>query len=118
MVTMDKKKMRGYIYTLEVFIAVSIMIITLTFLYRTPPQKPQFEISEIKMQGMQALEYLDKKGDLRDQAIISNKTILESRINNTLITSLGFETDTCKFTCDMTDVPANKTIVSIDYYIA
>ncbi len=94
------------------------MIVTLVFLYRSPPQKPNLEISELKVQGMEALEYLDKKGDLRDQAIISNETVLEGRINNTITTSVDFEIDLCKLACDDAGVPRNKTVISVDYYVA
>ena len=109
---------KGYVYTLEVFLAISIIIITLTFLYRTPPQKPQLEVSEMKIEAMHVLEYLDGKGDLRGQAIISNKTAMDSKINDTITTSLDFKTNVCKSACDTSGVPRNKTVVSVDYYIA
>ena len=110
--------MRGYVYTLEVLLAVSLVITTLVFLYKTPPVKPQLEVSGMKLQGIRALEYLDKKGDLRQFAIVANETDIEKRINSTLIRSIGFETDICTLTCNETGVPRNKTVVAVDYYIA
>ena len=118
MVNMSNRKMRGYIYTLEVLLSVSIVIITLTYLYRTPPIKPQSEISAMKLQGIQALEYLEKKDDLRQYVIIANETDIRRRINDTIITSIDFEIDTCTLTCNSTGVPENKSVVSMDYYIA
>ncbi len=109
---------KGYVYTIEVFLAISLVLITLVFLYRTPPEKPQLEISVMKLQGMHTLEYLDKKDDLRKFAVTANESDIERRLNDTIIRAIDFEIDICTITCNETGVPRNKSVVSVDYYIA
>ncbi len=109
---------KGYVYTLEVFLAVSLVLVTLVFLYRTPPEKPQLEISIMKLQGMHALEYLDKKDDLREFIGTANESDIERRLNDTIVRRIDFEIDICTITCNETGVPRNKSVISVDYYIA
>ncbi|MEK6901839.1 MAG: hypothetical protein AABX37_05825 [Nanoarchaeota archaeon] len=109
---------KGYIYTLEVLLAMAMILVALTFLYRTPPQLPELEASTMKVQGIQVLEYLDRKGDLRQFAIVANETDIESRINNTIVSAIDFELDICTLACNETGVPRNKSVIAVDYYIA
>ena len=58
--------MKGYIYTLEALIAISLILTSLIFLFGTAPTQPELEISIIKQQGFEALEYLDNRDFMRN----------------------------------------------------
>ena len=107
---------KGYIYTLEVLIAISLILVSVVFIFRNPPAKPEFGISTMKIQGLQALEYLDNKGDLKNLVFQENETELENRIKNILPIEAQFETEICNFSCSAANVPLNETVIGIDYY--
>lgn len=109
---------KGYVYTLEVLIAVSIMFISLVLIFRTAPTKPELELSLIKEQGFDALLYLDQKGDLRRMVSENNETGIEYGLKTILPLNVNFETDVCMSNCDDTNVPSNRTIIVVDYYIS
>ena len=66
---------------------------------------------------MQMLEYLDEKGDLRRYALFGDRASIKDTLNSTMISGVGFDVDVCRLNCSSTLLPANKTIVSVDYYV-
>ena len=109
--------MKGYIYTLEVLIAISIIFISMVSLFRIAPAKPETEISIIKQSGFDALFYLDQSGILREMVLGNNETEIENNLKNILPENIQFETEICRTSCDTTNLPINKTIIAVDYYI-
>ena len=107
---------KGYLYTLEVLIACSILFITFVYIFRLPPTEPELEISIIKQFGFEALQYLDGKGDLRGLIADGNESVIESQLRGILLGNIHFETEICKTTCDQRNVPVNETIVAMNYY--
>ncbi len=108
---------KGYVYTLEVLIAVSVIFVSLVFLFRNPPTKPDLEIPLMKRQGFEALDYLMQKDDIRELVSNGNESLLESRLKEAL-TAVQFDIDICNYTCSETNVPANQTAIAIDYYVS
>ncbi len=109
---------KGYIYTLEVLIAISIMILSVALILRNPPAKPEFSTSTIKLQGFAALEYLNEKGDMKNLVAQNNETELENRIKDILPREIQFETEICDFSCSEVNVPVNETVTVINYYVS
>ena len=109
---------KGYTYTLEVLIAVSVIIVSITFLFKTPLQKPELELSTIKRQGFEALKYLDESDQLRNSTLNKNETELENALRGLLVSE--YDVDICdpNATCLGTSIPKNQTIIIIDYYIS
>ena len=96
---------KGYIYTLEVIIAIPIILLSLIFIFGTPPVKPELEISLIKQQGFNALEYLDQKDLLRQLSDAEIENQLRALLPDNIQLSLGGE------------LP-DKTVIAVDYYIS
>lgn len=98
--------MKGYIYTLEVVIAISVIALSMIFIFGSPPVKPELELGLIKHQGFDALEFLDNKGLLRQL----NDTDIEDNLRQLLPGNL-------QLSLDDSDLP-DRTIIVVDYYLA
>ena len=109
--------MKGYIYTLEVLMAISIIFVSMVSVFRIAPTKPETEISIIKQSGFDALFYLDQKGILREMVVSDNEIGIENQLLSVLPENVQFETDICSTSCDMTNLPRNETIIAVDYYL-
>ncbi len=110
--------MKGYLYTLEVLIAISIIFVSMVMLFRYAPTQPDLGVSILKQQGFEALGYMDDKGTLRELVLMNNETAIEEELNLILLKAVNFETDICSLSCNKTSVPANKTVVAVDYYVS
>lgn len=109
---------RGYLYTLEVLVAVTIITASIAFVFKFPQQKPETELSEIMRQGRNAIEYMDSVGILRDYVYQNNETAIEYELAAVLSGGIGFETEICENDCSPAGTPSNHTIVVTDYYLA
>lgn len=110
--------MKGYLYTLEMLIAASIVFGSLVMVFSSPVDKPQLEINTIQQNCFEALKYLDEKGDLRKYAIQGNESALESDLSGILLKSIGFRARICQSFCQASGIPSNETVVTVDYYIS
>jgi hypothetical protein len=108
---------KGYIYTLEVMIAVVIIFMAFVFVYKFPPTKPAENVGLIKQQGFNALKYLDDRGLLRQIAYSSDNVQLRAQLDS-LLKSVNYGFDICTTSCQLLDPPRNMTVVSIEYYIS
>jgi hypothetical protein len=113
-----RSRAKGYIYTLEVLIAVSIILVSLVFIFRSSPAKPELETSLIKTQGADALSFLDSKGTLRKLVYDDNETEIETQLKTYLPKNIGFEVQVCTSPCSAVNVPVNETVVAVNYYIS
>ena len=109
--------MKGYIYTLEVLIAISIIFISMVSVFRIAPTKPETEISIIKQNGFDALFYLDQEGLLSEMVAKDNETGIENHLKTILPENVRFEIDICSVECDVLNLPVKETIMAVDYYI-
>lgn len=109
---------KGYIYTLEVLIAVAVILVSLVFIFRSSPTKPDLDISIIKTQGMDALSFLDAKGTLRKLVFDDNETEIENQLKSYLPKNIGFEAELCTLSCSAVNVPVNETVVALNYFVS
>lgn len=109
---------KGFIYTLEVLIAISIIMVSIVLVFRYPPEKPDFGTSTMKLQAFDSLEYLDNKGDLKNLVFQNNETEIEKRMRDILLQEMLFEMEICDFSCSEANVPVNETVIAINYYVA
>lgn len=116
--TVGFSSLKGYIYTLEAMIVITLVLVTLAFMFNVPSQKPELEISNIKHQGFEALEYLDKTGDLRRIVWENDEDELESRAKALISKNLKIESNICKTNCSAASVAGNETVIAVDYYVA
>jgi type II secretory pathway component PulJ len=102
---------------LEVVIAVSIILVFIAnmFLSAQTPKSSSLEL--MKRQGYEALEYLDKTGELRYLAYSGNEVVLETRLEELLPSSISLDTDICTTSCTAA-VPASVPVAAVEYYIS
>ena len=108
--------MKGYVYTLEALIGISLIITSMVFLFGDSATKPELEISIIKQQGFEALEYLDKSGFLRGN--LDDEAAIENKLSTMMPVSVNLEAEICKTNCSELNLPVNMTTIAIDYYIS
>lgn len=109
---------KGYLYTLEVMVAVSIIFVAFMFVYRTPPTIPETSLTLIKQQGYYALKNLDESGELRMFADESDYASIKQRLNIMLPKTVYYDFDICSSSCYMYNIPVNRTITTVQYYIS
>jgi hypothetical protein len=109
--------MKGYVYTLEVLIATSIILVSVGFILQTPPPQPDLQTSLVKMQSFDSLEYLDNFGKLREYVLLGNSTAIKNELSSVISDVLDYRVKICSDTCiPPSDLPGNQTIISTDYY--
>jgi len=114
----NRKTIKGYLYTFEVLIAVSIFILAFVFMYKTAPLKSNMEISIIKQEGFDALDYMNNNDDLPRLVNENNEQAIEDMLQSILPPEIFFETEICTSDCNKANVPANMTVISVDYYVS
>lgn len=108
----------GYIYTLEVMLAIALIFVTLVLVFSSSPERPETSLAIMKQNGYDALFYLDQSDDLRDAVSRGSVSNIDSNLTALLPASIVFDTNICTTSCNSTELPANKTIVAVDYYIS
>lgn len=103
--------MKGYLYTIEVMIAVAIIVISITYLFRFPVNAASSDDALMKQYGLNAIALLDSQ-DMRYLAY-NNLTGLNRRINALLPDALN--ATTC-LDCNL-NVDAESVIV-LNHYMA
>lgn len=108
---------KGYIYTLEVMIAISIILVATVMLFGGAQMPQASSAGLIKKQGYEVLEFLDQKDELRQLVKNGDENELKKRVRNLLTSGITLELDICTTSCSG-NVPQNKNIVSVDYYVS
>lgn len=109
---------KGFIYTLEVLIAISLITLTVVFLFRFSPQTTQSDITILKISGMNALVYLDQYYDLDMWVFEGNETNIENTLEQLLPEGINYEAEVCETECNTIGVPTTKSVVAVDYYVS
>lgn len=107
---------RGYIYTLEVLLAIATIFVTLVLVFSNAPEQPEAHLAVIKQSGYDALFYMDQSGELRDAVSRGSVTAINSNLTATMPATILFSTAICTTSCQPSSLPANRTIVIVDYY--
>jgi hypothetical protein len=107
--------MRGYIYTLEILIAISVIFITMIFVFKTPSVKPELETNLIKQQGTAAIAFLEQQ-NLRALATNGNETGIKTLLDEVISDNIDFDVKICNNECSNVLLPENKTIIIIDHF--
>src|SRR3989338_7753756 len=108
---------KGYIYTLEVLIAVSAILVTIVLVFNSNPEEADTSLPIIKQNAYDALFYLDKSDDLRKIVATEGITQLERNLTALLPRNIRFDAIICTTTCNSLSLPSNRTIIIVDYYI-
>lgn len=108
--------MKGVMYTLEAMIAALLIMSTIVSIYSFPKQQETLDTIIIKEKGYSCLKDIDNRGLLRYYALSNDSAGIKTYFRNCLPKSLNFSTNFCQ-SC-ASDIPRNKTIVSLNYLIA
>ncbi|MBI2579541.1 MAG: hypothetical protein HYW27_01430 [Candidatus Aenigmarchaeota archaeon] len=112
------QRKKGFVYTLEVLVAVGIVVVVAVAVFRSFPEKTQTDIATLKVQGFHALKYLDDTEVIRKYISGNNESVIENELKAILPSTINFEAEICGTSCSSLNVPENKDVVSIDYYVA
>ena len=108
---------KGYIYTLEVLLAISMIFVTMTSIFRSAPPATGAALSLMKQQGANALAYMDAKGALRNITFNGNEIALKNNLTP-LLSGVGFDAVICEDNCTAIRGMPEKDIVSVSYYVS
>ncbi len=108
---------KGYIYTLEVMLAVALILSTLVLVFSTAPEEAETGIAVMKQNVYEALFYMDQTDELRNAVSRGAVSEIDANLTAMLPKNSKFDTNICTTSCNSTELPANKTIVTVDYYI-
>jgi len=107
--------MKAYLYTLEVLIATSIILVSLILIYHKPYTNDIYKEVLMKEYGENALEFLDANHTLRKLVYQENETALERLLRSYIPETILYEFSS---NCDMINVPKNTTVITVVYYLA
>ncbi len=113
-----RQQKKGFIYTLEVLLAVGLIFLTLVYLFRFSEPTPQHDLTIIKRSGMEALEFMDQYHELRKWVSEFNEAKIESTLNTLLPNNIKFESEICAAECSAAGVNTKKSVVAVDYYVS
>ncbi|MFH0949178.1 MAG: hypothetical protein V1802_01695 [Candidatus Aenigmatarchaeota archaeon] len=110
--------MKGYVYTIEAFVAVAIIFLSVFFSLQFAGYYPETRSSVIKTRGYNAIEHLDDTGQLRSLVMKGNEKSIEGNITNLIGNEINVTVKICSLVCQQPSLPANTTIVPVEYYIS
>ncbi|MBI4019086.1 MAG: hypothetical protein HY364_02435 [Candidatus Aenigmarchaeota archaeon] len=110
--------MKGYIYTLEVLMTISIIAVTAVFLFGSNPEKPQLGASLMKERSFSALKYMDNAGILKVQVANGTESAIEGEIAAILPVNYLFDAEICTYECNTANVPDNRSVIAVSYYVS
>lgn len=110
--------MKGYVYTLEMLIAVSIIFGSIVFVFSSPVDKPDTELNLIKQSSFDALKYLDENNELKKLVVEGNESEINILLESSIPKSIFFKAVICHSECSASGIPVNRTVVITDYYIS
>ncbi len=110
--------MKGYVYTLEVLLAVSVVFLTMVFVFKIPDFSPDTTVIPLKLRGEDVLKNMDSRGILRLVVAEGNEEALRNNITALLSQNIGFDVRICSPACEAPVFPGGKNIVNVRYYIS
>lgn len=109
---------RGFVYTLEVLIAIFIIATATVSLFLQTPEKPQGDVSIIKRLGIETLEFMDSRGTLRSYAAAGSSENIENELDSLLPVVIASNATVCSNVCSFTGLPKDRNVIVTDYYIS
>ena len=109
---------KGYIYIVEVLLAIGIMLGAIFFIFNTSTDVPDFSNVIIEQTGMDALTYLDNKGNLREYVQKKQEPEIEAMLGPLISDNIGYEVEICRNTCIAANITNQMDIITVDYFIS
>ena len=113
--------MKGQIYTLEVTIAILMILSIVIFLFLNPPASPEYNLINYKMNAYTGLETLERTGELRKYVGDNNATAINASLNSYIPNFLSRTVVIFNDTTNLTAKPSLSNIndsISVSYFLA
>jgi len=113
--------MKGTLYTLEVGIAILMILSIVIFLFLNPPTLPEYRIINYKMKAYNGIDALEKTGELRRYVIDNNITVINESLNPFIPGFISREVVIFNETTNLTAKPSIFNLndsVSVSYFLA
>jgi len=114
--------MKGILFTVEVAFSILMILFILVFLFQGQNETPEYRTINYKYQAYHGLEVLEKRGDLRDNAVSLDVDEIETDISNFIPSHLTYEVVLYNETANITEIPvaihSQEDVISVSYLIA
>jgi len=113
--------MKGQLYTLEVGIAILMILSFVILLFLNPPASPEYNIINYKMKAYNGLETLERTGELRRYVADNNATAINESLNPYIPNFLSRAVVIFNETTNLTTKPSLTDVndsVSVSYFLA
>src|SRR3989304_9901534 len=104
---------------LETAIAILMILTIFLLLYRNAGPIPDFETTNWKLVGYNALKNLDWSLGLRQEVQTGNTTAIEAKLSPLMPETVNYTVKICDVSCASPGIPASASgIVSVSYIVA
>jgi len=113
--------MKGQLYTLEVGIAILMMLSIIIFLFLNPPTSPEYSVINYKMKAYNGLETLERTGELRRYVADNNATAVNESLDPYIPSFLSRSVAIFNGTSNLTTKPSLTDVndsISVSYFLA
>ena len=113
--------MKGQIYTLEVGIAILMILSIIIFLFLNPPVLPEYRRINYKIKAYNGLETLERTGELRRYVADNNITAINESMNPFIPSFVSRAIVVFNETSNLTAKPSISNLndsISVSYFLA
>jgi len=113
--------MKGQLYTLEVGIAILMILSIIIFLFLNPSASPEYSTINYKTRAYKGLEILERTGDLRRHVSDNNATAINESLDPYIPDFLSRAVVIFNDTTNLTAKPSLSSIndsISVSYFLA
>jgi hypothetical protein len=113
--------MKGQIHTLEVGIAILMILSIVIFLFLNPPAPPKYNVINYKMNAYRGLETLEQTGELRRYVANNNATAINESLSPYIPSFLSRAVVIFNDTTNITTKPSLTGVndsISVSYFLA
>ena len=113
--------MKGQIYTLEVGIAILMILSIIIFLFLNPPALPEYRRINYKIKAYDGLETLERTGELRRHVVDNNITEINNSLNPFIPSFISRGVVVFNETDNLTAKPSLSDLndsISVSYFLA
>lgn len=108
--------MKGLMRSFEAVIAILIITTTFFILFSTSEPVPEFDTINWRLNGFNALQSLDERGELTNAALSNDVNGIKTNLSTLLPTNLNYDLVICSETCPSVSINSEK-ITSVHYFI-
>lgn len=109
--------MKGVTKTLEVVIAVLMVLIAYVLLYSAPIIPPDFQSINLQLQAFNSLQTLDANNELRSAALQNDTSTISNKLASLLPGNANYLVSICTSAC-VAPVINSTSIFSVSYVIS